>query len=265
MTEGSAKRERTTALRKLSMYGFDLVAGGHNLYALLEFDITDLRARLREERRGGGGGSLFAFILKAIGRCLAEHPEFNSIINLRHTTTFGRVDVNIPVEVESGGKPITKQYIVRDINGKSLKTVTDEIAESKKNVNDEKGYVFSGFAQKLLCALPRFVVLGFMRSLLKNHERVMKLSGSVFVTSVSMFSNAPGYIIPYTGGPKGCSFAVGSAVKKPVVVAGEIVIREMLNITAVFNHDIIDGAPAARFIDDLRSFIEKRPEEILRF
>ena len=74
---------------------------------------------------------------------------------------------------------------------------------------------------------------------------------------MSMFSNAPGFIIPFAGGPKAAAFAIGSAVKKPVVKDDEIVIREMINITAIFNHDLIDGAPAARFINRFRRYLEK--------
>ena len=255
-------RQRTTTLRKLSIYGFDLVAGGHNLYALLEFDITNLRSRLREQRKGGEGGSLFAFILKAIGKCLEEYPEFNSMINLRDTTTFEEVDVSIPVEVEKSGKLVTKQYIIRDINRKTTKEVSDEIVEAKKNVDDEEGYVFSKIGQKILGILPRRIVLWFLRSLVRNHKKVKEHSGTLFVTSVTMFSNAPGFIVPYIGGPKAVSFAVGSSVKKPVVIGDEIRIREMINVTAVFNHDIIDGAPAARFINRLRRYLERDFREI---
>ena len=101
-----------------------------------------------------------------------------------------------------------------------------------------------------------------MKALLKNHKKVMALSGSVFVTSISMFSDIPGYVIPYSGGPKACSFAIGSVVKKPVVEKDSIVIRETVNVTAVFNHDIVDGAPAARFINRLREIIEKEHDGI---
>ena len=44
--------------------------------------------------------------------------------------------------------------------------------------------------------------------------------------------------------------------KKPVVKNNQIQIREMMNITATFNHDLVDGAPAARFINKLRKYIE---------
>ena len=44
--------------------------------------------------------------------------------------------------------------------------------------------------------------------------------------------------------------------EKPVVVDGKIEIREMLSVTVSFDHDIVDGAPAARFTSQLKSLIE---------
>ena len=83
-------KTKTSDLRRLSMYGFELVHGGHNFYALLEFDITSLRSMLRKQRQSGAGGSLLAFFLRAIGLCLKKYPEFNSMNNYRHTTSFSR-------------------------------------------------------------------------------------------------------------------------------------------------------------------------------
>jgi len=257
------KRIKTSDFRKLSMTGFDLVEGGHNFYALLEFDITGLRSLLRRKRAEGSGGSLFAFLLKAIGKCLQDHPDFNAVIDYRHTTRFSDVDINIPVEVERNGEIFNKQYIIRDINGKSLTQVTSEIDEAKKNLNDERGFVFSRPLLKILTTIPRGAVVLLYRLVLRNHRKLKELSGSVFVTSVSMFSNSPGFVIPYSGGPKACSFAIGSASQKAVVINNEIVIREMINITAVFNHDIVDGAPAARFINSLRDRVERNRDEQL--
>lgn len=259
------KQEKTSVFRKLSIYGFKLVEGSHNFFALLDFDVTDVRKRLREKRVGGTGGSLFAFVLKAIGKCLEEFPEFNALIDLKKTTCFETVDVNIPIEVEVDGKRNPKQYIIRDINHKTLRQVDEEIFRSKHADTGEQGYVFSKTLQRILNALPGKLVVLLFRIILGNHERVRNLSGTVFVTSVSMFSNVPGYIIPYSGGPKASSFAVGSVAKKPVVKNGEVCIREMLNVTAIFNHDIIDGAPAARFINRLRKYIEVSYDLLLHY
>lgn len=67
---------------------------------------------------------------------------------------------------------------------------------------------------------------------------------------------ASAYVLPYIGGPKASSFAIGSVARKPVVVRDAIEIREMVNVTAAFNHDLIDGAPAARFVNELRRLVE---------
>ena len=250
------RREKTTLLRKLSIYGFDLVEGSHNFFALLDFDVTDLRRHLRAKRIEGGGGSLFAFILKAIGRCLLEFPEFNAMIDRKRTTYFDEVDVNIPIEIEADGKLNPKQHIIRNINGKTLREVDREIAESKNSKDDSAGYVFSKTLQRVLGSLPGWLVLFLFKAVLRKHATVQRLSGTIFVTSVSMFSSVPGYVIPYIGGPKAASFAIGSVTKKPVVRRDEVQVREMINVTAIFNHDLIDGAPAARFINRLRKYME---------
>jgi pyruvate/2-oxoglutarate dehydrogenase complex dihydrolipoamide acyltransferase (E2) component len=61
-------------------------------------------------------------------------------------------------------------------------------------------------------------------------------------------------MIPYPGHP--LTITVGGITKKPGVIDGKIEIREYINITISFNHDIIDGAPAARFVSRLKELIE---------
>ncbi|MFP4619076.1 MAG: 2-oxo acid dehydrogenase subunit E2 [Spirochaetaceae bacterium] len=257
------RREKTSTFRKLSIYGFEMVNGGHTFYGLLEFDVTDLRRELRSERSSGAGGSMFSFMLKAIGKCLEEYPEFNSMINTKKKTTFYEVDIDVPIEVQNDGELYNKQCIIRDINNKTLKEVDEEISRAKAFTGEEKSYMASKFGQKLITVLPRPMVMFLFRQILKNHELVRKFSGTVFVTSVSMFSTTPGYIIPYTGGPKAVSLAVGSVSKKPVVKKNKVQIREIINITAAFNHDLVDGAPAARFINRLRHYIEQDYRSLL--
>lgn len=257
------KALKTTIQRRLSMYGFDSVNNGHNIYALLEFDITNIRKHLREKRRQGEGGSLFAFMIKAIASCLARHPDMNCMVNSRRTTYFDSVDVSVPIEMAREGKIENKQHLIKDVNGKMLKEIEAEIAAAKGAVDSKRGYIVSERVQKAFALMPRWMAVAIMKAIMADHGRVRDLSGTVFMTSVSMFSSIPGFIIPYIGGPKASSFAIGSAMKKPVAIGDEIQIREVLNVTAVFNHDIVDGAPAARFLDDLRRTIEGKYAEIV--
>ncbi len=49
---------------------------------------------------------------------------------------------------------------------------------------------------------------------------------------------------------------VGGIGEKPGVVDGQIVMRDSLSLTISFDHDIVDGAPAARFTQRLKELIE---------
>jgi len=258
-----ASSRGTTVFRKLSIYGFQAVEGGHYFHALLEFDITGLRKALREARVEGRGGSLFAFFLKAIAVCLKEFPDFNSMGDARRTTSFDEVGVSVPIEMERDGEIYNKQLVIRNVERKSVAQIGAEIEAARSAHDDVQSYLPSPFLRRFFGILPGFFVGFVLRAVMRNHRMIEASSGTAFATSVSMFSSAPGFILPFIGGPKASAFAIGSVVKKPVVVRGDVVVREIVNITASFNHDLVDGAPAARFINRLRSLIEKNFRELL--
>ena len=78
--------------------------------------------------------------------------------------------------------------------------------------------------------------------------------GSIIVTAVGIFGKLYGWPIPTTSHP--LAFAIGGVIKKPGIINDKIEIREYLTITVLFNHDVVDGAPAARFINRLKELIE---------
>ena len=78
--------------------------------------------------------------------------------------------------------------------------------------------------------------------------------GNVVITSVGMMGKLNGWFIHRSVHP--ISFGIGSILKKPVVVNNEIKIREILNMTILVDHDLIDGAPMVRFLNDLTWQIE---------
>jgi len=100
-------------------------------------------------------------------------------------------------------------------NGKTVADIDGEIRRAKTENTGEKAYVASALAQKIITSLPNFLIRPLFNLLIRNHETVKKLSGTAFVTSVSMFSKVPGFVIPYIGKPKSCSFALGSVYKSP--------------------------------------------------
>jgi pyruvate/2-oxoglutarate dehydrogenase complex dihydrolipoamide acyltransferase (E2) component len=84
---------------------------------------------------------------------------------------------------------------------------------------------------------------------------VVSTGGTVAVTSVGLFGGGhSGWGISPTFNPLG--LVVGSISWKPVVVDGRIEPREILNLTVSFDHDIVDGGPATRFVRRLVELIE---------
>jgi pyruvate/2-oxoglutarate dehydrogenase complex dihydrolipoamide acyltransferase (E2) component len=92
------------------------------------------------------------------------------------------------------------------------------------------------------------------RLMLGNPEFAYKKMGNVIVTSVGMMGKINGWFIHRSIHP--VSFGVGSIIRKPVVVGNEIKIREILNMTILIDHDVIDGAPMVRLLNELTRYIE---------
>lgn len=107
---------------------------------------------------------------------------------------------------------------------------------------------------KLYYTLPGSLRRLIWKQLLKNAQLIKKQMGTVMVTSVGMIGNLRGWVIPVSIHP--ACFAIGSIVEKPGVVDGRIEIRQYLYVTAMVDHDVIDGAPAIRALDYLKELIE---------
>ena len=78
-----------------------------------------------------------------------------------------------------------------------------------------------------------------------------KRYGKVAVTAVGMFSKEAVWFIPH--GSTTVLITVGSINNKIIEVERKYVSREHLCLTASFDHNIVDGAPASRFMNQ---FIE---------
>ena len=93
-----------------------------------------------------------------------------------------------------------------------------------------------------------------LRQIAGRPKRANRTMGSVVVTNVSMMGGAKGWFIQRTIHP--LSIGIGSIVKKPIIKDGDVVAGEVVHMSVIMDHDVIDGAPMARFIDDLTATIE---------
>jgi pyruvate/2-oxoglutarate dehydrogenase complex dihydrolipoamide acyltransferase (E2) component len=69
-----------------------------------------------------------------------------------------------------------------------------------------------------------------------------------------MFGTGAGWAISPTNYT--LQLTIGGIGTKPRVVDGDVRPREVLSLTVTFDHDVVDGAPAARFVQRLRERLE---------
>lgn len=228
-------------------------------HAFIEVDVTDARCRLREYKESTGESLSFtAFIIA----CVAQAVDENKLLNACHKGTkqlilFNSVDVATAVEREMAG---WKQPIIHIIRAANKKTVTDIHHNIRAAQTSSVKQAWKGMeAEPLLALLPmpiiKFIWAIFWWARGRYPAIQTKFGGTVGLTSVGMFGKGGGWALalPYHT----LDIAVGGIAEKPGVVDGHIAIREYLHLTLSFDHDIIDGAPAARFTARLRELIEQ--------
>jgi pyruvate/2-oxoglutarate dehydrogenase complex dihydrolipoamide acyltransferase (E2) component len=233
----------------------------HHIKALIELDVTRARELIKHYRRQYQTELSFtAWILKCISQAIVENKTAHGIRKGKHRLIiFDDIDISMMIEKEIQGQKVPLPLVIRKTNAKSPVEIHSEIKAAKiQTVKSEKDYVLGEnqyrWAMKFFLALPQFLRLAVWKSVLRNPFLMKKMSGTVMVTSVGMMGNAKGWVIPVSLHP--ICFALGSVVKKPGVCKGAIVIREYLYMTILIDHDVMDGAPAARFVARLTDLIE---------
>jgi pyruvate/2-oxoglutarate dehydrogenase complex dihydrolipoamide acyltransferase (E2) component len=238
----------------------ELMCRQHTVHALLEADVTETRQSIRRFRSETGEPlSLTAFVIGCVAQAVGEDRRMHAYRRGRgRLVIFDDVDVTVPVERVVEGKRVPVPCIVRAANGKRLVEIQAEIQAAQ--VEDApQAPVLRWLPLWLLLPslLRRCIWAGFLR----NPYRRKKMMGTVFVTAVGMFGRGSGWGIPLTVYTLGLT--VGGIARKPGVVrAGKgrreerIEVREYLALTLSIDHDVVNGAPAARFAARLKELIE---------
>jgi dihydrolipoamide dehydrogenase/pyruvate dehydrogenase complex dihydrolipoamide acetyltransferase long form len=166
-------------------------------------------------------------MMKITGAALRRHPVINTRWTDEGIVYLQDVHMGMAMALNQG----LIVPVIRDINKKSL----SEIARVRTELI-EKG----------------------------RNNRILPddITGSTFTISTLGMYNIE-HFTAIINVPESAILAVGAIIDKPVVVDGEIVVRPMMNISLSYDHRIIDGAEAAKFMQTLQSLIEN-PVAILQ-
>ena len=201
------------------------------LTTVIEVDVTKvaaLRARSKDAFLATHGTKLtfLPFFVKAATEALAYHPKINATINDKEVTYFDHEHVGIAVDTPRGLLvPVMKNAGEKDIPA---------IAAS---IND-------------LAARTRDSKIG-----------PDELSGSTF-TVTNTGSGGALFDTPVLNMPETAIMGVGTIVKRPVVMKGAdggdvIAIRSMVYLSLSYDHRLVDGADASRFLMDVKKRLEE--------
>lgn len=226
----------------------------HMIHGLIEVDITEARRLMSAYKtRTGERLSFTAFAAVCLGRAVDEEKLVHAYRDWRNRlVVFDDVDVLIAIEVKAGDRTFPLVHPLRRVNSRKLYDVHHEIralqADPERQVRAQSPVL------RWFYYAPTFVRHLIYRMVERNPHWRKQYSGTVGLTSVGMFGRGSGWGLSLPN--HSLAVVLGGMAEKPGVVNGKIAIREYLNVTVSFDHDVIDGAPAARFSQTLKELLE---------
>jgi len=247
-------------IRRLMVDGGRMARQKHLIHGLVEMDVTDARRLIRDHKaKTGETLSFTAYIMVCLGRAVDMNKHMQAYRTWREQLViFDDVDVNTMFEVEvrrrgavaTDGHKIIRPHILRAVNKKTLRDIHEEIRAFQSEHKHGREANFIGW----FVLLPAFIRRFFLGMLFKSPHRLKDMNGTVSLTSVGMFGNGGGWGIPVSNHT--LQITLGGIAEKPAFVNDQVEKREYLCVTVSVDHDIVDGAPAARFIQRFKELIE---------
>jgi pyruvate/2-oxoglutarate dehydrogenase complex dihydrolipoamide acyltransferase (E2) component len=226
------------------------------MHGLFEADVTDARKKiLMHKEKTGEGLSFTGWIAACLGKAVGEHKQVHALMIGKHFMIFDDVNINILIETVIEGKPYPVNYIVKSANNKSVMDITQEIRKAQKKKEDDYTEAEENRGIRALLSAPKFLRnLLLWRKVRKDPIFISERMGTVALTSIGRFAGSGGWAIPL--GLHALSIAVGGISTKPGFVDDKMEKREYLALTVTLDHDVVDGAPATRFVSRFIELLE---------
>jgi pyruvate/2-oxoglutarate dehydrogenase complex dihydrolipoamide acyltransferase (E2) component len=237
----------------------DLKSGRHVMYALLEVDVTVARQFIEAYKAQTGEQLSFTGYLAFCLACAVDEDKAVQAYRKgsKQLIVFDDVDVGIMIELKQGEKRVLTGHVIRGANRKTCRQIHQEIRSVQTGPVPPSNGMPTWFRSSLLLPWPLSALFKAMFRMImrRNPTIVTSMAGTVGISSVGMFGKGhSGWGI--AGGTHVLDLVVGGTARKLAEVEGRIEPREMLSVTVKFDHDVIDGAPAARFTRKLVELIE---------
>ena len=159
-------------------------------------------------------------LVKVVANALREHPRLNATLTDEGIHLLPEINVGVAVALDDG----LVVPVIRNADSERLSGISEQVRD---------------FAERA-------------RS---NQLTPGELQGGTFtITNLGNFGIDA--FTPIINPPESAILGVGRILKKPVVHDDEIVARSMLTLSLTFDHRVVDGAPAAQFLQTVSGYIQ---------
>ena len=238
-------------MRRSAMDSGRLSRSSSYMIGLLEFDVTDARRVIQAHNAAGESLSFTAFIIHCLAKAIEQHKQVQAMPDWRgRLVIFDDVNINVLIEVDTEQGKVPIPYLLSKANRKSVQEIHSEIRTCQKKPMGMKETRY----KRYFLHLPWMLRYLCYHTILMHPIQSRKIVCPVIVTAVGMFGEGGGWGIP--AGNISLVVTLGGIATKPGVVNGQIEIRDYLCVTISFDHQVLDGAPAARFTHAFRKLVE---------
>ncbi len=190
-----------------------------------EVDVTEL-VKLRTQLKAEFNLTYTDLIVKAVAKALKQHPRLNATLIGDEIQLLSEIHIGMAVALDEG----LIVPVVRDADRKDAQAIAEDT---------------------------RRLALGAREGTLSVDE----VTGSTFtVTNLGMYGMD--YSTPIVNSPEVAILGVGRIVEKPAIHDDQIVKRSLMTLSLTFDHRLVDGAPAAEFLQTVGQILEN-PYRIL--
>ena len=199
----------------------DGLLGTAQLTLTAEADVTSLSDVLAEATAGSGSRATWtAAVVRAVALALREHPRVAATWTDAGLRPAERIDIGVAVALDDG----LVAPVVRDVPSKGFGQIDREIADLAERARSAR---------------------------LEERET----QGAVF-TVTNLGGHRIDAFTPLLDPPQSAILGVGRARQRPAVVDGTIVPRTLVVLSLTIDHRVVDGAPAAAFLDQVAAALE---------
>lgn len=218
------------------------------VHALVEIDITEIRQKIKMQRRLQGGAlSLSAYLMHCFSQALAKHPEIQAFPIGNKRIIPKQVALFVPTVSTYQGQPALRAKIIKNAADKSPFELELEYQQFQQSPPEPHPYEIA------FLRLPQWLRRLAYYFIMRIPSFRLKHTGTAYFTSVNKYVKGEVQVVPAPF--QSIGMLVTSVTSRMVWQDDSVHKRDILLCTLSANHVVTDGAQLAIFINSLKSEI----------